>query len=175
MRDGHVLPHRIVVMGVAGCGKTRIGKGLARKLDLPFVEGDTYHSEANVAKMRDGIPLTDDDRRDWLEALATVLRTARERDAGVVVSCSALRRRYRDVLRGGSDDVRFVYLRGRPEVFRARLQARRGHFMPASLLDSQFATLEEPDADERAIIMNTGSNPHRLIDLLANRFTRVRT
>lgn len=141
----------IVVMGVSGCGKSTVGRALAAELGLPFVEGDDLHPPRNVAKMRSGSPLTDDDRRDWLGTLAEVLAGAAARGHGVVVSCSALKRRYRDQLRAGAPATRFVLLHGTRELLAERLAARSHAYMPASLLESQLQTLEMPTADEAAI------------------------
>jgi len=141
----------VVVMGVSGCGKSSVGRALAAALGLPFVEGDELHPPRNVAKMSAGTPLTDDDRRDWLNTLAEVLAGAVARGHGVVVSCSALKRSYRDQLRRGAPALRLVFLDGARELLAARLAARPGHYMPASLLQSQLDTLEPPRADERPV------------------------
>lgn len=141
---------RYVVMGVSGCGKTTIGVALARALGVPFVEGDDFHPPENVARMAAGIPLTDADRAGWLRALSQRLAEARSSRAGLVMSCSALKRAYRDVLRAGDPGVRFIFLDGPREVIAERLASRAGHYMPASLLDSQLATLETPGPDEDA-------------------------
>jgi len=146
-------------MGVCGSGKTTIGSALARALDVPFVDGDDFHPPENVRKMAAGIPLTDDDRAGWLRALADRMRDATRAREGLVVACSALKRAYRDVLRQGAPDARFVYLDGPRELLATRMSARRGHYMPASLLDSQLATLERPSADERAIVCDVSSAP----------------
>jgi gluconokinase len=140
-----------VVMGVCGCGKSTVGKMLASALGLEFLEGDQLHSAGNIARMAAGIALTDADRQDWLEALAARIREARVRGCGLVVSCSALKRAYRDILRGGAADLQFIHLRGGdPELLATRMASRPGHYMPASLLDSQLATLEPPGPDEHA-------------------------
>lgn len=139
-----------VVMGVCGCGKTTVGKMLASALGLEFLEGDQLHSAGNIARMAAGIALTDADRQDWLEALAARIREARVQGRGLVVSCSALKRAYRDILRGGAADLQFIHLRGDPELLATRMASRPGHYMPASLLDSQLATLEPPGPDEHA-------------------------
>lgn len=141
---------RYIVMGVSGCGKTTIGTALARALGVPFVEGDDFHPRASVERMAAGIPLTDDDRAPWLRALANRMRAARDAGAGLVMSCSALKRSYRDVLRTGDPDVRFIFLDAPRAVIAERLASRAGHYMPASLLDSQLATLEPPELDEGA-------------------------
>ena len=160
-----------VMMGVCGAGKSVIGARLARELDVEFVEGDALHPPANVSRMAAGIPLTDEDRHDWLLAIAARLRDARRAGVGLVVSCSALKQRYRDVLRSAGDaDVRFVYLTGTRDLLEARLANRRGHFMPPSLLDSQLATLEEPSADERAWVCDISEAPEAIV---ADLLTRV--
>ena len=151
----HPVPTRLVVMGVAGCGKSSLGQQGAAALGLPLLEGDDFHPAANVAKMRAGVPLSDEDRAAWLDTLAQQLAS---RPDGVVLTCSSLKRRYRDRLRRSAPDALFVLLDPSPDVLRARDSARTGHFMPASLLDSQLATLERPDPDERAIvIVNDGT------------------
>jgi gluconokinase len=133
----------VVLMGVCGCGKTTVGRALAAAMGWPFLDADDFHPEANVAKMRAGIALTDDDRWPWLDRLAAEMSAINARGAHAVLACSALRQAYRDRLaRGG--DVRFVHLKGDRATLVARLTARPGHYMPASLLDSQLATLEEP-------------------------------
>ena len=137
-------------MGVAGSGKSVVGARFAAAMRLPFLEGDQLHPPANVARMAAGIPLTDDDRRGWLGAIAQQLRDARARGEGLVVACSALKRRYRDVLRAGDATVQFIHLTGTRTLLAERLSHRTGHFMPAALLDSQLETLEVPDPDEGA-------------------------
>jgi len=162
-----------VVMGVSGSGKSLISSRLSRTLGLEFVEGDRYHSPENVARMSAGIPLTDEDRHAWLAAIAARIDAARRADAGLVVSCSALKRSYRDVLRSGNADVQFVYLEGDRSLIEHRLAGRRGHFMPSSLLDSQFAILEPPSADEDAWVCDTSQPPDVIVARLAER-TRER-
>jgi gluconokinase len=137
-------------MGVSGSGKSLIGAGFARALGVDFVEGDEYHSAENVERMSRGIPLTDEDRARWLRSLAARIRKAKEAGSGLVISCSALKRSYRDILRADAPGLRFVYLKGGRELIAQRLAGRRGHFMPPSLLESQFTTLEEPLPDEDA-------------------------
>jgi gluconokinase len=150
----------VVVMGVAGCGKSTVGPLLAEALGGDFAEGDRFHPPANVAKMSRGEPLDDADRLPWLGAMAAAIREWRARDRPTVLACSALRQRYRDILAGGTGgEVRFVYLRGSEATIGARLSARRGHFMPPSLLRSQFETLEEP-AD--AIVADVGPEPSEI-------------
>ncbi len=153
----------IVVMGVSGCGKSTVGRDLAAALGVPFVEGDELHPPRNVALMAAGTPLTDDDRRDWLNTLAEVLAGAAARGHGVVVSCSALKRIYRDRLRAGAPGTRFVFLHGSSALLAERLQGRSGHYMPPSLLQSQLDTLEPPTADEGAVALDIASPPAALV------------
>lgn len=146
-----LAPLQLVVMGVSGCGKTSVGRQVAQILGLEFIEGDELHPPRNVALMAAGTPLTDDDRADWLATIARRLGGAHVAGRGLVVSCSALKRRYRDVLRAPCPGLRFVHLHGNAALLHQRLSARTGHYMPPSLLDSQLATLEPPGADEGAI------------------------
>jgi carbohydrate kinase (thermoresistant glucokinase family) len=150
-------------MGVCGCGKSTVGERLARELGALFIEGDAFHPPANVARMAAGIALTDADRQGWLEALAAQLADARRAGRSVVLACSALKRRYRDVLRLGAPDLRVVHLAGDRAMLAVRLAARQGHYMPASLLDSQLATLETPDPDERAVTLDAGAPTDTLV------------
>jgi gluconokinase len=150
-------------MGVAASGKSLIGAALARAVGVEFVEGDQFHSAENVERMSRGVPLTDDDRAQWLRSLATRIREAKEAGAGLVISCSALKRSYRDILRAGASDLRLVFLKGDRELIAARLAGRRGHFMPPSLLESQFAALEEPSPDENAWVCDIRKSPQELV------------
>ena len=134
----------VLLMGVSGSGKTTVGPALAAELDWPFLDADTLHPQANVAKMASGIPLTDADRWPWFDRIVAEMRRYAAADKDVVIACSALKQAYRDRLASGGS-VRVVYLKGDAETIAPRLAARRGHFMPPSLLASQFATLEEPD------------------------------
>src|SRR2546423_840923 len=155
-------------MGVAGAGKSVIGSEFARAIDVDFVEGDDFHSATNVARMSAGIPLADDDRADWLRALAFRLRVTKNAGTGVVIACSALKRSYRDVLRGGAADLQLIFLKGPRELIAQRLAERGGHFMPASLLDSQVAILEEPSADENAWVCDISQPTAQIVaDLVA--------
>ena len=146
--------HHLVVMGVSGCGKSSVGAALAGALGTGFVEGDALHPPHNVAQMAAGIPLTDEDRAGWLDSIGQRLAQAQAAGEGLVVSCSALKRRYRDGLRAACPGLRFVYLHGPAALLRQRMAARSGHYMPPSLLDSQLATLEPPGADELAVILD---------------------
>lgn len=140
---------RIVIMGVSGCGKSSLGEGLAERLGIPYRDGDDLHPPANVEKMRAGIPLTDDDRSPWLDRVAATLRDA----APIIVGCSALRRAYRDRLRAGAGGpLRFIHLTGDRDLIAGRMSGRTGHYMPPSLLDSQFAALEPPGPNEALTI-----------------------
>ena len=159
-----------VMMGVCGSGKSLIGATLARELDVEFVEGDDLHPPENVKRMAAGIPLSDDDRRGWLLAIAARLRDASQAGVGLVVSCSALKRGYRDLLRSVGDvNVRFVYLAGTRALIEERMATRRGHFMPPSLLDSQFSILQEPSPDERAWVCDTSDAPDAIVADLVTR------
>ncbi len=159
----------VVIMGVSGVGKTTVGERLAAQLGADFLEGDRFHPAANIAKMSSGVPLDDDDRGPWLMALAAELDRFRRRGAGVVLTCSALRESYRAILRGGHDDVAFVFLDGTKSLVQSRLAARRGHFMPPGLLDSQFAALEAPDADEHAVRVGVDATPEAIVEAVLQR------
>ena len=144
-------PHPLaVVMGVSGSGKTTVGRELATRLGVPYADADEFHPPANIAKMSAGIPLDDTDRAPWLAAIAGWL--AEHRGTGAVVSCSALKRRYRDILRAPVGHLPFLHLHGSPEVVEQRVAQRPGHFMPASLVASQFADLEPLQADEEGMV-----------------------
>jgi gluconokinase len=159
-----------VIMGVCGAGKSLIGASLARALDVEFVEGDDLHPPDNVKRMAAGIPLTDDDRHGWLLAIAARLRDAKRTGTGLVVSCSALKRSYRELLRSAGDaDVRFVYLAGSRVLLSQRMADRREHFMPPSLLASQLSILEEPSPDERAWVCDIAEAPGAIVADLVRR------
>lgn len=153
----------IVVMGVASSGKTTLATELARRLDWPFRDADSFHPPANIARMSAGMPLTDEDRRPWLDAIVAWMD---ELDAGGrsgVVTCSALKRAYRDRLRATRAPLRFVHLHGDRALLAARIAARTDHFMPASLLDSQLATLEPPSPEEAVMALDVGATPAELV------------
>jgi gluconokinase len=144
----------LVVMGVSGAGKTTVGQALALRLGWPFKEGDDLHPPENIAKMEAGAPLTDADRTPWLAAVDAWIDSWRRSGASGVITCSALKRAYRDDLREGRPEVRFVFLRGDPAQLAARVSQRRGHFMPPSLLASQFADLEPPSQNESVFVVD---------------------
>jgi gluconokinase len=148
-----------VVMGVSGSGKTTVSALLAAALGCQFQEGDDLHPAENVEKMQSGTPLTDADRLPWLRKIAEEIDAWRARHESGVLTCSALKRSYRDIIIDGRSDVTLVYLKGSYDVIHRRLVARHGHFMPVALLDSQFATLQEPTPDEHPIIVDVGSRP----------------
>jgi gluconokinase len=153
-----------VVMGVSGSGKTTIADGIGQRLGWPLLEGDKFHPPANVEKMSHGIPLTDEDRWPWLHAIADAIDAVRTRGESAVVACSALKRSYRDILIGERPDVVLVYLQGDKDLIAARMAARKGHFMPVALLDSQFATLEEPGPDEHPVTVSIAPPSQAIVD-----------
>lgn len=157
------MPQHVVVMGVSGCGKTSVGERLAAALGWPFDEGDRYHPPANVAKMSAQIPLDDADRQPWLEALAGLIAGHERAGRSSVLSCSSLKRRYRDLLRSGAPRVRFLHLAGDKAVLAARLAARKGHFFPPQLLDSQYAALEPLGADEDGVVVDVSLDTERQV------------
>jgi carbohydrate kinase (thermoresistant glucokinase family) len=153
----------IVVMGVSGAGKSTVGRLIAARLDCPFRDADSFHPPANIEKMSRGEPLTDEDRWPWLQAIAAWIAERRAAGTIGVVTCSALRRRYRDLLTDHQRaDVRLVHLKGDFDLIAARLAARKGHFMPPALLRSQFDALEEPGADEHAIAISIDATPEEI-------------
>jgi carbohydrate kinase (thermoresistant glucokinase family) len=162
------VPSRWVVMGVCGCGKSEVGRQLAQALGVRFIEGDAYHSESNVAKMAAGVPLDDLDRADWLHALQADIAAAAARGEGLVLACSALKRRYRDLLRAGDPALSFAHLSGPRELIAARMGARTAHFMPTSLLDSQLRDLEPLQGDEAGLLLDIGQPPAALIEQIVH-------
>lgn len=153
--------HRAVVMGVAGCGKSRVGAALAARLGAAWRDGDDLHPAANIEKMARGEPLTDADRAPWLVLVGAALRAA---DGPIVIGCSALRRRYRDAIRNAAEQpVAFVHLTGSRDLIAARMAAREGHFMPLSLLDSQFAALEPLAPDETGVAVDIDAAPGAVV------------
>jgi gluconokinase len=153
----------IIVMGVAGAGKTTVGRALAADLDWTFYDADDFHSASNVAKMRAGTPLSDEDRRPWLDALRALIDTTSARGEDVVLACSALKHAYRDDLTRGVPEVQIVFLKGDPELMRARLARRKDHYMPTGLLESQFNDLEEPTD---ALVIDAAAPPERAVAMI---------
>ena len=156
-------------MGVSGSGKTTIAQGLSRKLGWQYQEGDALHPPSNVAKMSSGTPLTDADRLPWLHKIASRIDEWRAAGVSGVVTCSALKRSYRDIIAGNRPDVVVVYPKGSQALIAGRMAERKGHFMPASLLDSQFRILEEPSPDENAITVDIERAPDAIVDEIVRR------
>jgi gluconokinase len=156
----------LIFMGVSGSGKSTIAGDVARRIGWPMIEGDEMHPPANIAKMSQGIPLDDADRKPWLEAIANRIDDWRRAGLRGIITCSSLKHAYRDILRNGHTDVRFVYLKGSYELLLGRMQHRKGHFMPASLLRSQFDTLEEPGSDEAIAVSIDQEEPAIVEDTL---------
>lgn len=162
----------IVVMGVSASGKSTVGRLLAQACNFTYLDGDDFHPPENVARMAAGQALTDADRQGWLAALSARLAQAEAAGEGVVLSCSALKRRYRDVLREGAPRLLLVYLHGRRELLAERIAARTDHYMPPSLLDSQLAALEAPQPDEAALAFDVALSPQQIVEriLTSKRF-----
>jgi gluconokinase len=153
-----------IVMGVSGSGKTTVARGVAERKGWVLLEGDAFHPPANVEKMHAGVPLTDEDRWPWLQAIAQETDKLRGQGKSAAVACSALKRSYRDIVIGARPDVVAVYLQGSQELIAERLAARKNHFMPPALLASQFATLEEPGEDEHPIVVSIAQPPDAIVD-----------
>ncbi|MEV7178856.1 gluconokinase [Kitasatospora sp. NPDC093679] len=160
-------PPVVVVMGVSGVGKTTVARLLAERLGLPGAEADDFHPPENIAKMSAGVPLGDRDREPWLHALGRWLGDRATAGTGGVVTCSALKRQYRDTLRAHCPDAFFLHLSGGHELVQDRLAHRVGHFMPTSLLDSQYALLEPLQPDERGAVLDVGPTPAILVESAA--------
>jgi gluconokinase len=158
------LPCALIVMGVAGSGKTTIGEKLAERISWRYEDADTFHPPSNVAKMSAGVPLTDEDRWPWLMAIAAEIDRICAKGERMVVGCSALRRVYRDLLVHGRRDVRMIYLEGTQSLIADRISRRKGHFMPPELLASQFRTLEPPTPDERPITVSIDGAEDSIVD-----------
>jgi carbohydrate kinase (thermoresistant glucokinase family) len=159
-----ITPCALIVMGVSGSGKTTIGEQLAARLGWPYEDADKFHPASNVAKMSAGHPLTDEDRGPWLKAIAAEIDRIREAGGRVVIGCSALKRAYRDILVHGRSDIRLVYLDGTQALIADRLGRRKGHFMPAGLLTSQFNTLEPPAPDEHPLTVSIDAPVQAIVD-----------
>jgi carbohydrate kinase (thermoresistant glucokinase family) len=152
-------PLVLVVMGVSGSGKTTVGREIAERLGWPFFEGDDLHPDANVKRMEGGEPLADADRQPWLEKIRDLAARLLAEERSGVIACSALKRAYRELIREGGDAIRFVYLRGEREEIEVRIRQRENHYMPATLLDSQFDALEEPAPDEHVLEVSIDGPP----------------
>jgi gluconokinase len=161
-----MIPSVIVVMGVSGSGKTTVAARLAARLGWRFAEADLFHSTANIAKMRSGTALTDDDRWPWLDNIATWIDAARSSGKPSIIACSALKRRYRDMIVAGHSDVRLVYLKGEYDLIARRMVARPHHYMPVALLQSQFDALEEPGPDEQPIVVSIEREPEDIVEAI---------
>ena len=159
------MSHLVLVMGVSGAGKSTIGTLLAQRLAVPFADADAFHPPANIAKMSAGAPLTDADRWPWLDAIGAWLDARAATGEGGIVTCSALKRSYRDRLLAGRPAVRLLHLSGDPALIGARQAKRPDHFMPASLMASQFATLEAPGAEEGAIVLSVEPAPEMIVEV----------
>ena len=164
-----MTPAVIVVMGVSGCGKTTVATRLAERLGWQFAEADMFHSPSNIEKMRSGVPLNDEDRWPWLQSIAAWIDGARRNRKPGVVTCSALKRSYRERIIGTRPDVALVYLKGDYATIERRLAARSHEYMPASLLRSQFAALEEPAADENPIVVAIDGTPEDIVEAIVRR------
>jgi len=162
--DSGRVPCALIVMGVSGAGKSTIGEKLAERLGWKFEDGDRFHPPSNVAKMSAGQPLTDEDRWPWLRAIADEIARVSEAAGHVVIASSALKRAYRDILVHGRPDVRIVYLDGTQDLIASRLALRKGHFMPPGLLESQFKTLEPPDASENAVTVSIDGSVETVVN-----------
>ena len=170
---GSETPCALVVMGVSGSGKSTIAEHLAARLGWRYVDGDLFHPPANVAKMSAGHPLTDEDRWPWLRAIAAEIDRLAAAGTRAVVACSALKHAYRDILVHGRDDVRIVFLDGAKDLIAKRLAARKGHFMPPGLLDSQFKTLEPPQPSERPITVSIDVSVDGIVDNIVRQLELV--
>src|SRR4029453_5993385 len=166
------LPHNlsvVVVMGVSGCGTSTIASMLAHRLNWIYEDGDWFHPQSNVRKMHAGEPLTDEDRWPWLHGIAAWIDATRRVGNHGTVACSALKRAYRDILVGERTDVRVVYLKGGRDLIARRMAARNGHFMPPALLESQFATLKDPQPDEHPIVASIAPHPREVVEQIVKR------
>jgi gluconokinase len=171
-----IAPCALIVMGVSGSGKSTIAAALAERLKWTFEDGDRFHPKSNVAKMSAGHPLTDEDRWPWLQAIADEIDRVCEAGGHVVMACSALKRTYREILVHGRSDIRIVFLDGSQALVADRLARRKGHFMPPGLLDSQFKTLEPPQANERPFAVSIDAPVETIVDsIVAQVATEVRT
>lgn len=156
-------PHHVVVMGVSGCGKTTVATALSEATGMRFLEADDLHPGANVSKMAAGVPLDDDDRWPWLEALSEWMHDQRAQGRSTVITCSALKHSYRQLLARGLPQLHFIHLTAEPGLLTLRLERRAGHYMPASLLDSQIAALEPLRSDESGVVIDASVTPEQVV------------
>jgi gluconokinase len=173
--ETRALPKRLVTMGVCGSGKSEIASRLASRLGITWVEGDDYHTAASIAKMTAGTPLDDADRREWLLGLQSRIKAAKDGGERLVVSCSALKRCYRDLLRASDPDLVFIHLAGDIELLASRMRARPGHYMPLSLLDSQLRDLEPLTGDENGIRLDIQMAPEKIVDQVLQYVTHFKS
>ena len=171
--DADKIPCALIVMGVSGSGKSTIAYKLAERLRWRFEDGDRFHPASNVAKMSAGHPLTDEDRWPWLQAIADEIDRLCAAGEHAVIACSALKRTYRDVLVHGRSDVRMIYLEGSQQLIASRLAARKHHFMPPGLLESQFETLEPPGADENPLTVSIDASVDEIVDAIVQQLKPV--
>ncbi len=169
MREAaRVTPCALILMGVSGSGKSTIADQLAKRIGWSYEDGDKFHPASNVAKMKAGHPLTDEDRWPWLRAIAAEIDRVCQAGGHVVIACSALKRVYRDILVHGRNDVRIIFLTGTQQLIADRLAKRKGHFMPADLLPSQFRTLEPPGSDEDPVTVSIDASVEAIVDDIVN-------
>ncbi len=174
MQDNQDTPLAIIVMGVSGSGKSSIGEGVAARLGIHFIEGDALHPAANVEKMSKGIPLTDEDRWPWLEKIGQEITASLAKGEGIAVSCSALKRTYRERLRASAGGhLYFIYLHGSKELLTKRMGERKGHFMPASLLESQLETLEVPTGEPGVVTVDIDDTIEAIVDVSVSNLQAV--
>ncbi|SDR50628.1 gluconate kinase, SKI family [Rhizobiales bacterium GAS191] len=168
-KESHTAPAVLVLMGVSGAGKTTIATLLAKRLGWPYRDADEFHPKANIDKMKSGVPLTDEDRWPWLRAIAAWIDEERANGRHAVVTCSALKRSYREIIIGDRRDVRLVFLKGDKGLLAQRLKARHGHFMPPALLKSQFDDLEEPGPAENPVTVSVDATPDEIVSHILSR------
>ena len=167
--------HALIIMGVSGSGKSTIGEALAKRLDWRFEDGDSFHPPSNVAKMKAGHPLNDNDRKPWLEAIAAEIDRVATAGDHVIIACSALKRAYRDILTHGRHDTRIVFLDGSEALIAGRLAKRKGHFMPPGLLASQFEALETPAADEHVVTVPIDADVETIVTDIVRKLSSPET
>ncbi|ARD20594.1 MULTISPECIES: gluconokinase [Shewanella] len=163
----------IIVMGVCACGKSTVGEKLANSLNAKFIDGDDLHPRANIQKMARGEPLNDDDRAPWLERVRDAAYSIESKNETAIIVCSALKQQYRDTIREGNQQVAFLYLQGSYDLILARMQARSGHFMKQNMVDSQFATLEDPSQENLVVTVNVDNSIDNIVSLAVKQFKQL--